>query len=35
MTFFNVDVENGTMIMNGPPIEVNVPNCITFHRIEK
>lgn len=35
MTFFHVDVENGTMIMNGPPIEVNVPNCITFHRIEK
>ncbi len=27
MTFFHVDIEQGTMIMNGPP------NCIVFHRI--
>lgn len=33
MTFFHVDVKNGTMIMNGAPIKVNVPNCIIFHRI--
>lgn len=33
MTFFHVDVENGTMIMNGPPIAVNVPNCITFYKL--
>ena len=33
MTFFHVDVEKGTMIMNGPPIKVDVPNCITFHRL--
>lgn len=33
MTFFHVDLENGTMIMNGAPIKVNVPNCITFHKL--
>ncbi|MCI8790423.1 MAG: lactonase family protein [Lachnospiraceae bacterium] len=33
MTFFHVDVEKGTMIMNGPPIHVDVPNCITFHKL--
>jgi 6-phosphogluconolactonase len=33
MTFFHVDVEHGTMIMNGPPIHVNVPNCIIFHKL--
>ncbi len=34
MTFFHVDLEQGTMIMNGAPIKVNVPNCITFHRLQ-
>lgn len=33
MTFFHVDLEHGTMVMNGPPIQVDVPNCIAFHRI--
>lgn len=33
MTFFHVDLKNGTMIMNGPPIHVNVPNCIIFHKL--
>lgn len=33
MTFFHVNVENGTMIMNGPPIRVDVPNCIAFHKL--
>ncbi|MCM1025162.1 MAG: lactonase family protein [Roseburia sp.] len=33
MTFFSVDLENGTMVMNGAPIRVNVPNCITFQRL--
>lgn len=33
MTFFHVDMENGTMIMNGPPIAVDVPNCIAFHKL--
>lgn len=33
LTFFRVDIENGTMIMNGAPIKVNVPNCITFKKI--
>ncbi|MCM1187740.1 MAG: lactonase family protein [bacterium] len=33
MTFFHVDLENGTMVMNGAPIEVDVPNCIAFYRL--
>lgn len=33
MTFFRVDIEKGTMIMNGAPIQVDVPNCITFHKL--
>ena len=33
MTFFRVNTEKGNMIMNGPPIKVDVPNCITFHRL--
>lgn len=33
MTFFKVDMEAGTMIMNGAPMKVNMPNCITFHKI--
>ena len=34
MTFFHVDLKNGTMVMNGAPIKVNVPNCIIFHKLE-
>lgn len=33
MTFFHVDLEAGTMVMNGPAIKVDVPNCITFHKL--
>ena len=33
MTFFRVDMEKGTMVMNGAPIHVNVPNCIVFHKL--
>lgn len=33
MTFFHVDMENKTLIMNGAPIPVNVPNCIIFHKL--
>lgn len=33
MTFFKIDLEKGTMIMNGKPIKVNVPNCIIFHKL--
>lgn len=33
MTFFHVDAENGTMIMNGPPVNVDVPNCIAFYKL--
>lgn len=33
MTFFQIDLENGTMMMNGPALKVDVPNCITFHKL--
>ncbi len=33
MTFFHVHPEQGTMVMNGAPVKVNVPNCIIFHRL--
>jgi len=35
VTFFHVDMENGTMVMNGPPIRVDVPNCIVFHKLRE
>lgn len=35
MTFFHVDLEAGTMIMNGPAVEVEVPNRILFHKLVK
>ena len=34
MTFFKVDPEAGTLVMNGPEIPVNRPNCIVFHKLE-
>jgi len=34
MTFFHVNLEEGTMIMNGPKLKVNVPNCIVIHKLQ-
>ena len=34
MTFFKVDPEAGTLVMNGPEISVKRPNCIVFHKLE-
>ncbi len=34
MTFFNVDLEKGTLIMNGPEMKVDQPNCVIFYRIK-
>ena len=33
LTFFRVNMEDGTMVMNGPAIKVDVPNCIAFHKL--
>ncbi len=33
MTFFNVDLEKGTIVMNGPKVNVPSPNCVIFHKI--
>lgn len=35
MTFFSIDIEKKTMIMNGAPMKVDVPNCITFKKISQ
>ncbi|MBR4358663.1 MAG: lactonase family protein [Butyrivibrio sp.] len=34
LTFFKVDLEAGTLVMNGPEEHVNRPNCIVFHKLE-
>ncbi len=33
MTFFKVDTEAHTIIMNGPEIPINAPNCIVFYKL--
>jgi len=33
MTFFNVDIEKGTLVMNGPEIKVSKGNTVTILRI--
>ncbi|WWR14488.1 lactonase family protein [Lachnospiraceae bacterium JLR.KK008] len=33
MTFFNVDLEKGLLVMNGKEIAVDKPNCIIFHKL--
>ena len=35
MTFFNVDMEKGLLVMNGKEMKVDRPNCIIFHKIEE
>lgn len=32
MTFFNVDLEKGLLVMNGKELRVPQPNCIIFHK---
>jgi 3-carboxymuconate cyclase len=33
MTFFNTDMEKGLIIMSGPEVHVDQPNCIIFHKL--
>lgn len=33
MTFFRIDLENGTMVMNGAPVKIHEPNSIIFHKL--
>lgn len=35
LTFFNVDPELKTLIMNGPAIKIEKPNCIVFKKLEE
>lgn len=33
MTFFNVDMEKGTIVMNGKEMKVDQPNCVIFYKL--
>lgn len=33
LTFFNVDLEKGLLVMNNKEIKVDKPNCIIFHKL--
>ncbi len=33
MTFFAVDLKNGTLVMNGPEMKIEKPNCIIFKEL--
>ncbi len=33
MTFFNVNLDRGLIIMNGPEMHVEQPNCVIIHRL--
>lgn len=35
LTFFTVDSEKGTLIMNGPEMKCEKPNCIIFHKLDE
>ena len=35
MTFFTVHPDTGLIVMNGPEIKVDQPNCAIFHRLEE
>lgn len=33
MTFFKADLKKGLIVMNGPELKVEQPNCIIFHKL--
>lgn len=33
LTFFTIEYEKGLLIMNGNPVKIDTPNCITLHRL--
>lgn len=35
MTFFNIDMEKGTLVMNGRELPVESPNCVIFKKVSK
>ena len=35
MTFFNVDVEKGLLVMNGKEMKIAKPNCVIFHKLSQ
>ncbi|MCR5716514.1 MAG: lactonase family protein [Lachnospiraceae bacterium] len=35
MTFFNVDLKKGLLMMHGKEIPVDAPNCVVFHKLHQ
>lgn len=33
LTFFTIDYSKGLLVMNGNPVKIDTPNCITLHRL--
>jgi len=33
MTFFNIDMKKKTLVMNGPELKIDSPNCIIFYKL--
>ena len=33
MTFFNVDLKKGLLVMNGKEMKIDQPNCIIFYKL--
>lgn len=33
LTFFTINYEKGLLVMNGNPIKIDTPNCITIHKL--
>jgi len=33
MTFFNVDLERGLIVMHGKELKIDQPNCVIFHEL--
>ncbi|MCL2719403.1 MAG: lactonase family protein [Lachnospiraceae bacterium] len=34
LTFFRVDLDKKIMVMNGPEMKIDRPNCVIFHKLE-
>lgn len=35
LTFFSVDLEKHVIVMNGPELKINQPNCIVFYKVDQ
>ena len=35
LTFFTIHYEKGLLVMNGKPVKIDTPNCITLHKLSQ